>query len=98
MSHSFLQRSLDFRHPVKGAALDETQDDVEQEAAMEDKMVDPALISGDIAGLVSGTVAGRQSDSERHAFVFRAVALGDLALSALAYDKAVASGIGSSLA
>ena len=72
-------------------------DDVDQEAAMDDKMVDPALISGDIAGLVSGSVAGRQSDTERHAFVFRAVALGDLALSALAYDKATALGIGSPL-
>ena len=68
-------------------------DDVDQEAAMEDKMVDPGLISGDIAGLVSGKIPGRRAATERHGFVFRAVALGDLALSALAYDKADALGM-----
>jgi ornithine cyclodeaminase/alanine dehydrogenase len=63
-------------------------DDVAQEAAMPDPMVDPDLISGDITGLVNGDIDGRCSDEERCAFVFRAVALGDLALPALAYEKA----------
>jgi ornithine cyclodeaminase/alanine dehydrogenase len=63
-------------------------DDVVQEAAMPDPMVDPDLISGDIAGLVNGDVHGRLGNDERCAFVFRAVALGDLALPALAYEKA----------
>ena len=38
--------------------------------------------------LVSGMVVGRCTEAERTAFVFRSVAMGDLALSALAYEKA----------
>ena len=63
-------------------------DDIEQESAMPNPMVDPSLISGDIAGLVSGKVSGRSSENDRTAFIFRAVVLGDLALSGLALDKA----------
>jgi ornithine cyclodeaminase/alanine dehydrogenase-like protein (mu-crystallin family) len=69
-------------------------DDREQELAMATPMVEPAQISGDISELVSGKVSGRESDEERTAFVFRAVVLGDLALSGLALDKARASGKG----
>ncbi len=69
-------------------------DDMEQEAAMPEPMVAPELISGDIGALVNGKIPGRSSKDERSAFVFRAVVLGDLALSALALDKARASSIG----
>lgn len=69
-------------------------DDLTQEAAMPDPMVEIELVGGDITGLVSGTVSGRQTPTERTAFVFRAVALGDLALASLAYQKAVSKGVG----
>ncbi|MGI9316355.1 MAG: ornithine cyclodeaminase family protein [bacterium] len=69
-------------------------DDLIQEAAMTDPMVDIDLVAGDISGLVCGKVPGRRNKNERNAFVFRAVALGDLALSSLAYQKAIAMGAG----
>ena len=69
-------------------------DDLAQEAAMTEPMVDIDLVGGDISGLVDGTAKGRVDQAQRTAFVFRAVALGDLALSSLAYQKALAHGIG----
>ena len=63
-------------------------DDKEQESSMENPMVDASLISGDISELVSKKVSGRSNNDQRTAFVFRAVVLGDLALSGLALDKA----------
>ncbi|MDX2415971.1 MAG: ornithine cyclodeaminase family protein [Xanthomonadales bacterium] len=66
-------------------------DDRQQEAAMAKPMLDPVLISGDIAELVSGSVNGRSDKCERTAFVFRSVALGDLAVAALAYEKTLQS-------
>ena len=69
-------------------------DDLAQEAAMEQKLIDPSLVTGDLAGLVLGEFEGRQTPEERTAFVFRAHALGDLALAALAYSKARESGKG----
>lgn len=69
-------------------------DDLSQEAAMPNPMVDINLVGGDISGLVDGAAAGRVNKAQRTAFVFRAVALGDLALSSLAYQKAVANGKG----
>ncbi len=69
------------------AALDcLTIDDVAQEAALPNKLAPPDAVTGGLAGLVLGEFAGRQSDGERTAFVFRGHALGDLALSSLAYD------------
>lgn len=62
-------------------------DDRQQEAAMVEPMLDPALISGDMSDLVNGSVKGRSNKVERTAFVFRSVALGDLAVAALAYEK-----------
>ena len=64
-------------------------DDLEQEAATE-PMVDPALVKGDLTGLVQGKVPGRESEDELNAFVFRGLALGDLALAGLAYQRATA--------
>ena len=63
-------------------------DDLEQEASMQTPLVDPALVKGDLGGLVTGTVDQRQTKEERTAFVFRAVALGDLALAGLAWQQA----------
>ncbi len=62
-------------------------DDVAQEAALPNKLCDPASVSGDLSGLVLGRVDGRQAASQRTAFLFRGHALGDLALSALALEK-----------
>lgn len=63
-------------------------DDRNQEAAMPEPMLPATLIDGDIAELVTGQVKGRSNKSERTAFVFRSVALGDLAVAALVYEKA----------
>jgi len=67
-------------------------DDLEQEAKMSKPMVSPALVVGDLSGLVSGEIAGRAGAEERTAFVFRGLAIGDLALAALAYRRAKTSG------
>ncbi len=63
-------------------------DDLEQEAAMPTKLVRPDLVTGDLSGLVLGTITGRTTPQERTAFIFRGHALGDLALSVLAYRRA----------
>jgi ornithine cyclodeaminase/alanine dehydrogenase len=63
-------------------------DDLEQEAGMARPMVARELVAGDLTGLVQGTVNSRRSDQERTAFTFRGLALGDLALAALAYQRA----------
>ena len=67
-------------------------DDLEQEAKMSKPMVPSALVVGDLSGLVSGEIAGRAGAEERTAFVFRGLAVGDLALAALAYRRAKTSG------
>lgn len=63
-------------------------DDLDQEAALPNKLAPPEAVTGDLAGLVLGRIEGRRSDEERTAFVFRGHALGDLALSGLACRKA----------
>jgi ornithine cyclodeaminase/alanine dehydrogenase-like protein (mu-crystallin family) len=67
-------------------------DDLEQEAQMPKPLVDPALVAGDLTGLVKGDIPGRRSNEEKTAFVFRGLALGDLAVAALAYQRAVQLG------
>jgi ornithine cyclodeaminase/alanine dehydrogenase-like protein (mu-crystallin family) len=67
-------------------------DDVEQEGKMSRPMVAPALVAGDLSGLVCGDLPGRKSAQELTAFVFRGLALGDLALAGLAYRHAKAAG------
>lgn len=69
-------------------------DDLAQEAEMPTPMVDPELVQGDITGLLANRVSGRNSADERCAFIFRAVALGDLALAGLAYEVASESSRG----
>ena len=63
-------------------------DDMEQEAGLSNKLADAEAVHGDISNLVMGDVAGRGGPGERTAFIFRGHAIGDLALSALAYQKA----------
>ena len=65
-------------------------DDLEQEKAMEKKMVAPELITGDLAALVLDTPAVAHDPASPGAFIFRGMALGDLALAGLAYRRAVA--------
>ena len=62
-------------------------DDLEQEAKASEPMVAPTLVAGDLLGLVCGDFPGRKSAKERTAFVFRGLALGDLALAGLAYRR-----------
>ena len=62
-------------------------DDLQQEAALPNKLLSPSDISGDLAGLVMSEFDGRVTQSDRTAFVFRGHAIGDLALSILAYQK-----------
>ncbi|UJP04777.1 MAG: ornithine cyclodeaminase family protein [Nitrosomonas sp.] len=63
-------------------------DDLQQETSMPKPLVDPKLVSGDLAGLVAGSATGRRNDAEKIAFVFRGLALGDLAVAGLAYRRA----------
>jgi ornithine cyclodeaminase/alanine dehydrogenase-like protein (mu-crystallin family) len=65
-----------------------TIDDMAQEALLPNKLLAPELITGDLSQLVLGKYVGRNHDSDRNAFIFRGHALGDLALSILAYQKA----------
>ena len=69
-------------------------DDVEQEATMPKKLASPDLVSGDLAGLVTGRINGRETPEQRTAFIFRAHPLGDLALTTLAFEIAVANSAG----
>jgi ornithine cyclodeaminase/alanine dehydrogenase-like protein (mu-crystallin family) len=65
-------------------------DDQAQEAAMEKPMVDTALIKGDLQSVVTGAVPARYDANARAAFVFRGIAIGDLAVAGLAYARATA--------
>lgn len=62
-------------------------DDLEQEAALPNKLADPDHVTGDLSGLVLGEFTGRDQPTDRVAFIFRGHALGDLALAALAWRK-----------
>ena len=63
-------------------------DDQQQEAAMEKPMVAPGLISGDLSSLVAGITSDGFDPARRTAFVFRGLAIGDLAVAAFAYQCA----------
>lgn len=67
-------------------------DDLEQEKNMARPMIDPALVAGDLTGLVCGDFAGREGPGETSTFLFRGLAVGDLAVAALAYQRAKAAG------
>lgn len=67
-------------------------DDLEQETQMPKPLVDLALVAGDLTGLVNGEITGRRAAAEKTAFIFRGLALGDLAVAALAYQRALQLG------
>ena len=62
-------------------------DDLNQEDSLPNKLASPEYVTGDLSGLVLGKFNGRNSNNDRTAFIFRGHALGDLALSALAFEK-----------
>ncbi|NKB27508.1 MAG: ornithine cyclodeaminase family protein [Rhodobacteraceae bacterium] len=72
-------------------------DDRAQEAESGTPMIDPALICGDLAEVVTGAVPAAFDPGKRQAFLFRGVAIGDFAVAALAYDRAVGAGVGQRL-
>jgi ornithine cyclodeaminase/alanine dehydrogenase len=92
---------VDLVEPWRSETLDAFDriviDDLEQEAAMSIKLVQPELVTGDLSGLVLGAVEGRAGADERTAFAFRGHALGDLALATLAYRKARDAGRGTKI-
>ena len=63
-------------------------DDLEQESKMQQPLVNPSIVSGDLTNLVNGDIPARSNNDERTAFAFRGLALGDLAVAALAYQRA----------
>ena len=63
-------------------------DDLEQEKSLPNKLAHERDIKGDIFDLVMGRIDPQTSDQQRTAFVFRGLALGDLALTALVIKKA----------
>jgi ornithine cyclodeaminase/alanine dehydrogenase len=69
-------------------------DDREQEAQMQKPLVRSDLVSGDLTALVNEEITGRSTATERTAFIFRGLALGDLAIAALAFQHAHANGQG----
>lgn len=73
-------------------------DDTAQEAATGKPMVAPALVAGDLRGLVTGKLEAGFSPGRRAAFVFRGIAVGDIAVAGLAYQRAVAAGVGTRVA
>ena len=66
-------------------------DDLDQEAALPNKLVPPEYVTGDLSGLVLRKFSGRKNKQDRNAFIFRGHALGDLALSALAFQNSRAA-------
>ncbi len=62
-------------------------DNVAQEKVMGKPLVNPELVTGELADLVVGDVA--HHPDEKSAFIYRGIAVGDLAVSALAYKRAV---------
>lgn len=68
-------------------------DDRQQERAMEKPMVDPALISGDMFDLLTGQSEFSFSAQKMSAFVFRGIAIGDLAIAGKAYEIAQAAAL-----
>ena len=80
------------------AALDRIViDDLIQEAGINPPMLDRNLMDSDLTALVAGDAPGRESPAQKIAFVFRGLAIGDLALAGLAYDEAKRHGLGTVL-
>jgi len=62
-------------------------DNVAQEKVMEKPLVDPALVNGELTDLVVNNVSYNSTDTS--AFIFRGIAIGDLAVATLAYRRAI---------
>lgn len=73
-------------------------DSLAQEVASPHKMVDPKLVAGDLSGLVTGDLGAVFTPCRRSAFAFRGIAVGDIAVAGLAYQRAVAAGKGTEVA
>jgi ornithine cyclodeaminase/alanine dehydrogenase len=71
-------------------------DDQEQERTSPKKMVDPDLVGGDLRGLVTGKTDLGFDPRKRSAFIFRGLAIGDFAVSCLAYERALKASKGTS--
>lgn len=91
----------DLTRPWKRAGLARLDriviDDTAQERAMADPTIPPDLIAGDLKDLATGAIPGRRDEKERIAFAFRGLALGDLALAVLCYQRALEQGAGRQL-
>ena len=72
-------------------------DDAVQEATMKDPMIALDQINGDLQDLVSGRLRVDPDTTQRTAFIFRGIAIGDLALAILAYQCALDNNIGTQL-
>lgn len=72
-------------------------DDRAQEAALPHPMLAPEVVDTDLGALVAGRHPGRSGDSQRTAFVFRGLAIADLAVARLAYEHARDAGHGTPL-
>lgn len=71
-------------------------DDPDLEAQTAKKMIDPALVTGDLKSVV-GDATGQHDRSASTAFVFRGLAVGDFAVAALVW-RAVQGGIATNTA
>jgi ornithine cyclodeaminase len=69
-------------------------DDHEQEASSPKPMISKALVRGDMGEVLCGDVAASYDSEKRSAFLFRGLAIGDFAVSALAYETAMELGVG----
>ncbi len=67
-------------------------DDERQEASSPRRMVDAPLVTGEIGALISGKLGCSFDPKKRAAFAFRGLAIGDFAISCLAYEKAASAG------
>lgn len=72
-------------------------EDAVQEAEMLPQMIPAHLIGEDLLDLVTGRAPGRAGDDERIAFIFRGLAIGDLAMAILVYERARENGAGTHL-
>lgn len=73
-------------------------DDRAQDVASGHPLLPPGSVSADLGELVTGAHAGRTAANQRTAFVFRGLAIGDLAAAWLVYEHAREHGQGESLA
>jgi ornithine cyclodeaminase/alanine dehydrogenase-like protein (mu-crystallin family) len=64
-------------------------DDKKQEEAMPKPLVDPSLIQGDLNSVVTGKTPAAYDPERPSAFFFRGLALGDLAVAILAYQRSI---------